>query len=125
MRGNKVGRKILVVEDDEANYMLSKKILNFLGYEVEIVKRGGEALDFCQREQVDLILMDISLPDIDGVETTKKIREIENYRGIPIIPVTAYDVEHEAFKAGFTDYLQKPFQIDGFTELIQKHLEQR
>ncbi len=103
---------ILIVEDNEDNYTLAKKILTHFGYEVVIKSTGKDALFWCNQNIPSLILMDISLPDIEGTDVTKKLRLKSEYKNVPIIALTAYAMESELQKAihsGCNSYLTKPF----------------
>ena len=82
-----LGTKILVVEDYMLNQELIEAMLNGMGVEVDIAEDGSEALEKLEKYDYDLILMDVMMPDMDGYETTQKIREMEKGKNIPIIAV--------------------------------------
>ena len=111
--------QILVVEDNPDNMKLVTWILEDAGYEMTGVTTGEECLELMDVEnppedqKFDLILMDISLPGIDGKETTQRIRKVEKYNDLPIIALTAHAIkgEGEAIRAsGVTDLIIKPLQ---------------
>jgi CheY-like chemotaxis protein len=111
--------KILLVEDNEMNRdMLSRRLIR-KGYEVVMALDGVQGLAMAQSEAPDLILMDMSLPEMDGWETTRRLRAIEAIRHIPVIALTAHAMSgdrEKALEAGCDDYDTKPVdivQLDG------------
>jgi len=116
-------KRVLVVEDNEANMYLCSRILKHGGYEVIPAASGKEGIELAIKEKPDLIFMDIQLPDIDGLEVTKKIREEEG--NIPIIAITSYAMAGDREKilaAGCTGYLEKPINPETFLSEIEKYL---
>ena len=115
------GRSILLVEDDLSSRDLMKEFLNSTGVNLLVCETGEEAIDlYLKNPDIDLILMDIKLPDINGWELTRKIRSYENNKKVPIIAQTAYAMSEDAQKsmdAGCDDYISKP--IDSLV-LLQK-----
>jgi len=104
-------KRILVVDDSRMNCVVVKQALMTL-YEVLVANSGQGALDLLQKEKVDLILMDIEMPEMDGRETLKRIRENPDWVKIPIIFLTAYtnaEMEAECLQAGADDFITKPF----------------
>ncbi len=119
-------KKILVVEDNKINMYLSCRILKSSGYEVIEARSGEEGVELAIKEKPDLIIMDIQLPGIDGLETTKRIRESEANGEIPIIALTSYAMagdKKKALKAGCTGYIEKPINPETFISEIKKFLE--
>ena len=119
-------KKILVVEDNKINMYLSCRILKSSGYEVIEARSGEEGVELAIKEKPDLIIMDIQLPSIDGLETTKRIRESEANGEIPIIALTSYAMagdKKKALKAGCTGYIEKPINPETFISEIKKFLE--
>lgn len=119
--------KILVVEDDIINQKLFQNLLTMRGYETEIVKNGDTAIELLEKNEYLLVIMDIMLFGLNGIDATKKIREREKDTGehIPIIAVTAYSLNADranCLEAGMDDYLPKPFEMDGFFNLIDKYI---
>ena len=107
-------RRVLVAEDVELNQYLVKHILQSWGFEVCLVNNGAEALSKVQEEPFDLVLMDIQMPILDGMEATRQIRKLSNpsVASIPIIALTANALKGDSEKylgAGMNDYLAKPF----------------
>jgi len=118
-------KRILVIEDDETNMYLIGFILRKNGYEVIEARTGEEGVELVIREKPDLVLMDIQLPDIDGLEATKRIRESEADGKIPIIALTSYAMtgdREKALAAGCTGYIEKPINPDTFIGEIEKYL---
>jgi CheY-like chemotaxis protein len=119
-------KKILVVEDNEINMYLCCRIIKSSGYEAIEARTGEEGVALALKEKPDLIIMDIQLPGIDGLETTKRIRESEADGEIPIIALTSYAMagdRKKALKAGCTGYIEKPINPETFMDEIKKFLE--
>lgn len=119
--------KILVAEDNQVNQKLVKELLSKKNYDVTVVENGLKIFDVLEQADFDLILMDIQMPIMDGLEATAIIREIEKGTGkhIPIIGITAYAVKADRDKcleAGMDDYLAKPFVKEEFYRMIEKYL---
>ena len=118
-------KKILVVEDNEINIYLCSRIIKSSGYEVIEARTGEEGVALALKERPDLIIMDIQLPGIDGLETTKRIRQSEADDEIPIIALTSYAMagdKKKALKAGCTGYVEKPINPDTLLGEIKKYL---
>jgi two-component system, cell cycle response regulator DivK len=113
---------ILIVEDsDDARYFM-RLALEDLGYLIIEAEDGARGLELAQQEQPDIILMDLSLPVMDGIAATQKIRASDGLSGIPIIAVTAHqetDFRAGAKAAGFDAYVTKPIDIDFLGDLIK------
>ncbi len=121
------GLKILVAEDNETNQLVVLKMLQKLGYAADVANNGAEAIDMSSENQYDLILMDMQMPEIDGIEATKVIRENQSQASRPyIIALTANALtgDREKFLSqGLDDYLSKPLQINVLRETLSKSLE--
>jgi len=118
-------KTILVVEDNESNMYLITFILSKYGYNVLQADSGEKGVRIALTEKLDLILMDIHLPDIDGYEVTKRIRASKAHCDVPIIAFMSYVVsgdEEKALNLGFTGYLTKPIDLETFLPKIEKHL---
>ncbi len=115
-------RTVLIVEDsDDARYFM-RLSLEQLGYLIIEAENGAAALEVAQRERPDIILMDLSLPVLDGIAATEKIRATDGLSGVPVIAVTAHqetDFRAGAKAAGFDAYVTKPIDIDFLSELIK------
>ena len=107
-----MSKRILVVEDTEDNRQIVRDLLTNFGYELIEAADGAEGVALAQREQPDLILMDIQLPQVDGYEATRRIRAIPELAKVPIIAVTSYALsggEAKTRAAGCDGYVAKPF----------------
>jgi two-component system cell cycle response regulator DivK len=115
-------RTILIVEDsDDARYFM-RLALEQRGYLIIEAENGAKAVEIAQRERPDIILMDLSLPILDGIAATEKIRASDGLAGIPIIAVTAHqetDFRAGAKAAGFDAYVTKPIDSDFLGDLIE------
>jgi two-component system cell cycle response regulator DivK len=119
-------KKILVVDDDKKNRYLIFFLLEKEGFEVVIATNGFEGIEAARKQQLDLIIMDIKMPKMDGHETTRRIRRLKKYKSIPIIALTSYAMmedREKAMKAGCTGYMSKPITPETFTSEIKKFLE--
>ena len=127
MRSDKEMKKMLVVvvEDNETNMYLISFILRKSGYEVIEARTGEEAINLAIKEKPDMIIMDIQLPGIDGLEATKRIRESEADEKIPLVALTSYAMtgdREKALRAGCTGYIEKPINPETFMSEIEKYL---
>ena len=115
--------KILVVDDEKEIRELLSIYLNEDGYEVIAASNGEEAINLAQEEHPRVILMDVKMPGIDGVETCKRLKEEEKTKSIPVIMVTAYqDRDVEAYLEGADDFVNKPFDKTEITFRIRSML---
>lgn len=119
--------KILIVEDNEINMKITCEMLNGLGYEYKYAYDGKGALKLLEEDNFDLILMDIQMPELNGYETTKIIREneIRSHKHIYIIAMTAYSLNGDrerCIDSGMDDYISKPFDINTLKNVILKFL---
>ncbi len=116
---------VLIVEDNKANQMLMKLLLIDFELEYAIANDGLEAVMAVEKEKFDLILMDENMPNMNGIEATKKIRQLESSKEIPIIAVTANALKGDKEKfleAGMNDYLSKPIDADKLKQILRKYL---
>lgn len=115
--------KILLTEDDKVNQIVISRMLSGRGYSVDIAGDGFEAIKMCEKYSYDLILMDIQMPEMDGIEATRRIREQERYKKTPIIAITAYALkgDKEKFMShGIDGYISKPIKIEEFFNNIDE-----
>jgi CheY-like chemotaxis protein len=117
---------ILLVDDSAGNQIVISAMLESMGYEVISVNNGEEALQVVMMDKIDLILMDVSMPIMDGYQTTRHIRELsgDNHK-IPILAVTAHankTIEERCYESGMNDYLNKPIVKSTLKEKIQFYL---
>ncbi|MCB0446276.1 MAG: response regulator, partial [Gelidibacter sp.] len=115
--------KILVVEDNKINQMITKKILNKMSLSCDIVDNGEEAVERVKQNRYDVVLMDIHMPGISGLEATKIIRTFDKELTIfALTAVTLEDKMHEFDEAGFDDIISKPFKQDDFEKKLYNAL---
>ena len=117
--------KILLVEDNEMNRDVMFRLLSRRGYQVVFAEDGELAIERAQEEKPDLVLMDISLPKIDGYEATRRLRSLEAGRTVPIIALTAHAMtsdREKAFEAGCSDFETKPVEFPRLLAKIESHL---
>ncbi len=116
-----VAKRILVVEDNELNMKLLNDVLEAHGYEVMSTGRGAEAVEWARQHLPDLILMDLQLPDLSGLEATRQLKANPETRHIPVIAVTAFAMagdEKRALDHGCDAYVAKPIILKDFLNLI-------
>ena len=122
------GEQILVVEDNAKNMTLLRDVLRATGYRTLEARTGGQALMLAAAQGPALVLMDIRLPDMDGVEVLNRLRMDERTASIPVLAVTAQAMrgDSERFKkAGFDGYLSKPVDIDELLTAVEQHARRR
>jgi len=117
-------KKVLVVEDYEDTREFMKFLLETYGYQVIEAADGIEAIDRVKQQQPDLVLMDISLPVVDGLTATRAIREFDADSKLPIIAVTAFGKYHyqKAIDAGCNDLIDKPIDFDVLEPILNHYL---
>ncbi len=118
-------KTILIVEDNEDNLVVYRTILEHVGYEVIEARDGEEGISRANEEHPDLILMDISIPKIDGWEATRRLKSEEATREIPIIALTAHALEEDrekALRVGCDGYLAKPVEPRRVVEEVQRYV---
>jgi len=118
-------KRILIVEDNDLNLKLFRDLLVAHGYETIETKEGLEAIVLTRREKPDLILMDIQLPEISGLDVTRRLKAEESICNIPIIAVTAFamkDDEEKILAAGCQAYISKPISIVPFINTVRRFL---
>jgi CheY-like chemotaxis protein len=113
---------ILVVEDNDKNRKLVRDVLTFKGYRIVEAETGEEGVRVAREQQPRLVLMDIQLPGIDGIETLRRLRADDLTRGIPVIAVTASAMDRDRQKimaAGFDGYQSKPLNVREFIGAVE------
>ena len=119
-------RKILIVEDNPINQMLIKEVFKiFQKSDVDLAEDGLEAIEMCEKNQYDIIFMDIQMPRCDGVEATLKLREMTVYNQVPIVALTANAFSEQVnqyLSLGMNDYLQKPLDIVRLKQVLVNYL---
>ncbi|HKX83796.1 MAG TPA: response regulator [Pyrinomonadaceae bacterium] len=116
--------KVLVVDDYEDTRDLIRFLLEMYGFEVSEATNGLEALESVKRQVPDLVLMDISMPYMDGLTAARKLREQPRFAKLPIIAITAQSEGYKkrAIEAGYDELIPKPINIDDLRPVINKHL---
>lgn len=118
-------KRVLLVDDFEDSRFSLSKLLEIEGYEVIEAGDGAQAIELALADKPDLILMDLSLPIIDGLSATRQIRQNEEMKSVPIIALTAHDLvdfQTQAMDAGCTDYATKPVDFNALMVLMSKYL---
>lgn len=122
-----VQKKVMIVEDNELNMKLFNDLLEANGYAVIQTRDGLSALDLARRHKPDLILMDIQLPEVSGIEVTKWLKEDDELKKIPVIAVTAFAMkgdEQKIREGGCEAYISKPISVMSFLQTIDGFLNQ-
>jgi two-component system, cell cycle response regulator DivK len=118
-------KRVLIVEDNDLNMKLFNDLLEAHGYFTLQTKDGVEALRMARQHRPDLILMDIQLPEVSGLEVTKWLKEDDDLRTIPVIAVTAFAMKGDEEKirnGGCEAYIAKPISVAGFMRTIERFL---
>jgi two-component system, cell cycle response regulator DivK len=116
---------ILVVEDNERNLKLLRDVLEYAGYDVRVARTGEDGVTLAVEEPPDLVLMDLQLPGIDGMEALRQLRESPRTADIPVVAVTAQAMKHDrerALDAGFDGYVEKPISVRAFPDQVRGFL---
>ena len=117
--------RILVVEDNQVNQKVVSAVLGKRGFAIEIANDGQEALAKLERGDFDLILMDVQMPILDGLETTRLIRQNERWKFLPIVAMTAHAMSGDrerCLAAGMTGYISKPVHPSHLIRTVEEHL---
>lgn len=119
-------KKVLIAEDSSVIQNLTKKILSIQNYDILSVKNGVQVLDILKKESIDIILMDINMPKMDGIECTENIRKMDDpaKANIPIIAITgnARNLTLEEYREiGINELLQKPLNFDQLVNLVKEY----
>lgn len=125
MQSQEQTKTVLLVEDTEDNRFMMRRLLEMSGYRVVEATNGEEAVRLAEAESPGLILMDLSLPIIDGLAATRLIRKLPKFKKIPIIAVSAHDTSDflsEALEAGCNSYITKPIDFSELEQLIVREL---
>ena len=119
-------KKVLIVKDNELNMKLFRDLLEAHNIEAVETRDGKNVLDLAREHKPDLILMDIQLPEISGLDVTRMLKQDEGLAGIPVIAVTAFAMkgdEEKIREGGCEDYISKPISVSDFINIIHKYLE--
>jgi two-component system cell cycle response regulator DivK len=119
-------KTVLIVEDNELNMKLFRDLLEIHGYQTLEARTGPEALECLKENRPDLILMDIQLPEVSGLEVTREIKSSPELSDIPVIAVTAFAMkgdEERIRQGGCEDYIAKPISVASFLEKVKRYLD--
>jgi two-component system cell cycle response regulator DivK len=119
------GKKVLIVEDNELNMKLFHDLLDAHGYETIQTRNGLDALDLARQQRPSLILMDIQLPEVSGLEVTKWLKDDDDLRDIPVVAVTAFAMkgdEQRIRDGGCEAYISKPISVVTFIETVRRFI---
>jgi len=120
--------RILLAEDDPSGQKLMRLLLSQLGYYVDLAGTGKQVLDLMEKNNYDVVLMDMEMPVMDGFTATRKLRSMDKYKDLPIIALTAHAMKEHKKKtldAGCTDYLSKPINREKLQEILNKYLNKK
>lgn len=120
-----MAKRVMIVEDNDLNMKLFNDLLEANGYETIKTRDGLEALDLARLHRPDLILMDIQLPEVSGLEVTKWLKEDDELHSIPVIAVTAFAMkgdEERIRQGGCEAYISKPISVAKFVETIRSYI---
>jgi two-component system cell cycle response regulator DivK len=126
VNGEFMAKSVLIVEDNDLNMKLFNDLLQANGYETIQTKDGREAMDIARRHRPDLILMDIQLPEISGLEITKMLKGDAELKAIPVIAVTAFAMkgdEEKIREGGCEGYIAKPISVANFLQTVARFLD--
>ena len=116
--------RILVAEDNPSNQRVLVEMLKKLGYRADAVADGREVVQALERQDYDLVLMDIKMPEMDGITATQVIRKLRPEKGPKIVAITAFALEgdrEKCLEAGMDDYIAKPVQMRELAEVLKKN----
>ena len=120
--------RVLVVEDNERNLKLVRDVLQYAGYQVVEATTGEQGVELAKSLLPDLVLMDLQLPGIDGIEALRRVRESDGMAHVPVVAVTAFAMREDrdrATHAGFDGYLEKPLSVRELPDQVQRFLTAR
>ena len=116
---------ILVVEDNERNLKLLRDVVEYAGYDVRVARTAEDGIALAVKEPPDLVLMDLQLPGIDGMEALRQLRENPRTADIPVVAVTAQAMKQDrerVLEAGFNGYVSKPISVRAFPDQVRGFL---
>ncbi|MDR0354121.1 MAG: response regulator [Deltaproteobacteria bacterium] len=122
------GARILLAEDNEINQLVATKLLKNAGFEVQVASNGLQAVNMIQENVYDLVLMDIQMPQMDGLTATRTIRALPGYGEIPIIAMTAHAMrgdKEQSLEAGMNDHLTKPINLPELMDAMRRWIKKR
>jgi CheY-like chemotaxis protein len=120
--------RILIVEDNAKNLKLIRDVLQFSGYEVVEARSGEEGVELAGKRAPDLVLMDLQLPGIDGIEALRRLRADPATKGVPVVAVTAFAMRNDrdrTLRAGFDGYVEKPISVRALPSQVKSFLHRK
>lgn len=123
MLRNWENKLVVIAEDEQINYLFLKAVLKPTKAKIIWTKTGRETINICNSEKVDIVLMDIKMPDLNGLEATIEIKK--TFPNLPIIAQTAYAMEEDeeaSIEAGCIDYISKPIRPDNLITIMSKYI---
>ena len=120
------GRRVLIVDDDIRNIFALSSVLEDYGMDIKTADNGREAIAVAQKGELDVVLMDIMMPEMDGLETTREIRKVPSCKDLPIVAVTAKAMKGDrerCIEAGAWDYLSKPVDREQLLTVLKAWLQ--
>ena len=124
MLRNWENKVVVIAEDEQINYLFLKAVLKPTKAKVIWTKTGRETINICNTEKVDIVLMDIKMPDLNGLEATIEIKKV--FPNLPIIAQTAYAMEEDedaSIEAGCNDYISKPIRPENLLAIMSKYIQ--
>ena len=119
-----MAKTVLIVEDNELNMKLFNDLLRAHGYETVQARNGLDGIELARQHMPDLILMDIQLPEVSGIDVTRWLKEDENLRAIPVVAITAFAMkgdEERIRESGCEAYLSKPISVSKFLDTVRNY----
>ena len=116
---------IVIIEDNKLNMKLFNDLLEYSGYETRTLTTGLGAVDFIKNNKPDLVILDIQLPEVSGLEISRQVKSMDELKHIPIIAVTAFAMkgdEEKIRESGCDDYISKPINVKAFMQKIETYL---
>ena len=120
-----MSKTVMIVEDNELNMKLFHDLLEAHGYQIVGTRNGIEALDLARKHRPDLVLMDIQLPEVSGLEVTKWLKEDDTLKAIPVVAVTAFAMkgDEEVIRQGGCEaYISKPISVVSFLDTVRRFI---
>lgn len=117
-------KRVLIVEDNELNMKLFRDLLHAYGYSTLQTHNGMEAMELVRAHRPDLILMDIQLPEVSGLDVTRWIKQDEELKAIPVVAITAFAMkgdEEKIREGGCEDYIAKPISVQKFLDVVKRY----
>ncbi len=124
-RAEPMTKTVMIVEDNDLNMKLFHDLLDAHGYQTLQTRNGMEALELARKHRPDLILMDIQLPEVSGLEVTKWLKEDDNLRSIPVVAVTAFAMKGDEARireGGCEAYISKPISVSKFMDTVRQFI---